>query len=441
MIINDITDAIGDTPLLRLPKSVTKLSNIELYAKLEFFNPFGSIKDRIAWGMLKDELPKIVHAGQGIIENSSGNTAKAIAVLAARLRIPFKLVSAMVKVRETKDILKLLGVELEEISGAVNCFDPTDPNDPQYLIAKEVDQSNGKLFFTSQFTNEKNPDTHYESTAQEILRDLGSVDYLCSGLGTSGSTLGTARRLKEVNSKTKIIGIVAGKSDFIPGIRNLDQLMGAGIFQPEFYDEIITIESNVAIDGMLSLIRECGVLGGPTGGAHFAGALSYLRAIDPQLAKPAVAVTIVCDRMEWYLSYLRERRPELFGEKRKAYSMYTLSGDAIVRAPSVSFREADEWVQKSGALVVDIRAAAAFEFGSFPGAINLPGDHLEKILDAKVPFVNSETPVLFVCPIGDQSRRFAAQLTRLGGRGFSLEGGLMAWRNFRKVNEGESAEL
>jgi cysteine synthase B len=431
MIIEDVTEAIGNTPLLRIPSSVTQLRNIDLFAKLEFLNPFGSVKDRIAWGMLREALSGIKERRQGIIENSSGNTAKALAVLARRQGVPFKLVSAMVKVKETKDILALLGAELEEVSGSLNCYDPSDPNDPQYLIEREVARAQGKLFFTSQFTNPRNPETHKESTAQEILRDLGRVDYFCSGLGTAGSTLGIAEGLRERNATLRLVGITAGKSDYIPGIRTIDQLQEAGIFTPEAYDEIVTVESSEAIDGVLTLIRECGVLGGPSSGAHLNGTLAYLRKVDASLASRATAVTIVCDRVEWYLSYLRERRPELFNEKKKPRSIYSLTPMEISRAPLVGFRDAERWVTNNGALVIDVRAAVAYESGTFPGAINIPTESLEKLLDSRVPFVGEERAVLFVCPVGEQSKRFAAQLTRIGGRGFSLEGGLVSWRSAR----------
>lgn len=428
MILEDITEAIGHTPLLRINPEVTGLRNIDLYAKLEFLNPFGSVKDRIAWGMLKDALPDIRAQGQGLIENSSGNTAKALAVLALRAGVPFRLVSAMVKVRETKDILKLLGVDLEEVTGSLNCYDPSDPNDPQYMIEREVAHSQGRLFFPSQFTNPLNPATHRATTAEEILADLGKVDFFCSGLGTAGSTIGIAERLREANRAIRLIGITAGKNDFIPGIRTEDQLLGAGIFDPKLYDEIIPVESSSAIDGVLLLIRRCGVLGGPSSGAHMAGSLAYLRKVDGTLTSRATAVTIICDRVEWYLSYLRERRPELFKEKPKASSIFALSPADVANAPQVPIREAERWVSDTGALVIDSRAPVAFAIGSFPGAVNIPGETLERLLDQRHAFVGQDRAVLFVCPVGDQSRRFAAQLVRLGGRGFSLTGGLVAWR-------------
>jgi cysteine synthase B len=429
MILEDITEAIGNTPLLRIPKSVTELENIDLFAKLEFFNPFGSLKDRVAWGMVRDVLPGMKARGQGIIENSSGNTAKALAVLAGRAGVPFRLVSALVKVKETKDILKLLGADLEEVSGSLNCYDPSDPNDPQYLIEREVARSDGKLFFTSQFTNELNPRTHRDTTAEELIKELGSVDFFCSGLGTAGSTLGIAERLRQVNPALKLVGITAGKGDFIPGIRTVDQLLEAGIFSPEKYDEIVTVESSAAIEGLLTLVRRCGVLGGPSSGAHLEGTLAFLRKVDRSIGRRATAVTIVCDRVEWYLSYIRERRPELFGEKRKPLSIFSIPPNEVRSAPSVSFRNAEDWVAENQALIIDVRAAVAFEHGSFPNAVNVPSELMEKLLDSRTPFVGGERRVLFVCPVGDQSRRYAAQLTRLGGRGYSLEGGLVAWRS------------
>ena len=163
-----------------------------------------------------------------------------------------------------------------------------------------------------------------------------------------------------------------------------------------------------------------------------ASTLSFLRKIDGTLKCRATAVTIVCDRVEWYLSYIRERRPELFGEKRKPLSIFSLDPAQVAHAPAVSFKGTENWVAENNALVIDIRTPVAFEHGSFPGAINIPSELLEKLVDSRAPFAGPERAVLFVCPVGDQSRRLAAQLTRLGGRGFSLEGGLMAWRSFQR---------
>jgi cysteine synthase B len=428
MIVSSITELIGNTPLLRIAPEVHGLPKVDLYAKLELCNPFGSVKDRIAWEFLRAELPRLREQKIGLIENSSGNTAKAIAVIAGMHNVPFRLVSSMVRVQETKDILTLLGVEVEEVPGALNCFDPNDPNDPQYLIQKQVAAAGGGLFFTSQFTNETNPKTHYSSTGRELERDLTRVDFLCSGLGTSGSTLGIVQRLRESNPSLVSVGITAGRSDFIPGLRTMEQLWETGFFRRDAYDEFSVVESREAIDGMLTLIRKCGLLCGPSAGANYCGAVRYLSTIAESFKDQKTAVFIACDRAEWYLSYIKERRPELFGKRADPRSIFSLSQPQIALASEIAPDAVDGWTAENNPLIVDVRNSIAFELGSIDDAINVPLEHLEKLLDLRAPFSGYERKVLFVCPVGEQSRRCAAQLTRRGGQGFSLAGGLQMWR-------------
>ena len=173
MIVEHITDLIGNTPLLRIPEAIHGIPNLTVYAKLEMMNPMGSVKDRIAWNMIKDDIAAIKADGKMIVENSSGNTAKALQAIASSYGVPFRLISAIAKVQEGKDILRLIGAEIEELAGsASDCFDPNDPNDPQYYIERAAKDSNGKIYFTSQFTNQRNVDAHYNGTAVEILADL-----------------------------------------------------------------------------------------------------------------------------------------------------------------------------------------------------------------------------------------------------------------------------
>src|SRR4029450_1978613 len=104
------------------------------YAKLELFNPFGSVKDKTAWAMMRGELERIKANGQSVIESSSGNTAKAIQMICSLNDIPFKIVTNRVRVREVKQVLQLLGTEIEELPGQSQCLDPTDPNDPLFIV-------------------------------------------------------------------------------------------------------------------------------------------------------------------------------------------------------------------------------------------------------------------------------------------------------------------
>jgi cysteine synthase B len=429
MIVDSVTDLIGNTPLLRIPQEVHQLKHINLYAKLEYLNPFGSVKDRIAWHILKEMRSELQSNNKGIIENSSGNTAKAVAAIAGMWGVPFRLVSAMAKVEETKDMLRLLGVTIQEIPSAVECFDPNDPNDPNYIIELEVAESHGKLFFTGQFFNPKNPQAHYETTGKELLDALPSIEYVCAGLGTSGSTLGIAQRLKERDKKLITVGITSASNDFIPGIRTMAQMRDYGFFESSAYDAFITIDSKTALEGMLTLIRRCGVLCGPSGGANYSGAIEYLRTVDEQLTQPANAVFIACDRTEWYISYIKQRRPELFGGKQSTTQFSELTEQAINQAPILPIKDAPAWIERNQPVIVDIRSSLAFEMGSIEGAINIPAEVAERLVQARVPFNGYDRPVLFICPIGEQSKKFAAQIHRLGAPAFSLEGGLQAWRS------------
>ena len=136
MLYSDITELIGNTPLLRLDPGKHGIDGAEVYAKLEFCNPFGSVKDRIAWGMIRDDLPGITSRGQTLIEASSGNTAKALQVLAAMHGIRLRVLTNRTKVPEVRDALELLGGELEELPGLSECPDPTVPNDVFGAIEK-----------------------------------------------------------------------------------------------------------------------------------------------------------------------------------------------------------------------------------------------------------------------------------------------------------------
>ncbi len=427
MIVEKMTDLIGNTPMMRIPDHVTGLKNISLYAKLEMMNPFGSVKDRTVWGMIRDDLDRISAGGMTIYENSSGNTAKSLAAIASSHGLKFKLVSALKKVREQKEILQILGADIEEIVNASNCFDPSDPNDPQYLIEKTVRDNPGKAYFPSQFTNEKNPAYHEETTAQEILNDLSSVHFFFGGLGTTGSSLGIANRFRKDNPSFKAIGVTAQTGHFIPGIRNMAQMMESTMFQKDYYDRIYPLSEADALEGMMRLSRECAILCGPSSGANFIAAIRHLREIDASITEPCNAVFIVCDRLEWYISYVQERMPEIFGHKKLESPLYRFDSSQIDIVPSVKSIDLKEWMaQNQRALIVDTRVPQSFDLFHIPGSMNMPEEIFEKWIVTDNP-VSKDTPVMFVCAIGERSRHFAAYLSQRGYKAYNLEGGIMSW--------------
>lgn len=427
MLYKSVTELIGNTPLIEISKEITKLKNINVYAKCELYNPFGSLKDRAGYAMLKDEIQKLKENNMTVIESSSGNTAKALQIICSMNGIPFKTVTNRIKIPETKEILKVAGAEIEELPGLSECPDPTDPNDPVAYIERIVSENPNKYYHTNQYTNLKNPKVHYEHTGKEIYDDLGKVDYFFGTLGTTGSSRGTIEYLLEKNKNLKKIGIIAEKGDTIPGIRNKDEMYEVGIFNKSLYDEIVSVNSDEAIEEMLVLNRKCGILGGPTSGAAFKGTLKYLKEIDDKLKEPANAVFIACDRMEWYMSYIKKRRPEIFDSEIKRETIRTLTEEDMKYAKTIDINNAEEWIEKNNPIIIDLRGNLAYKNGHIANAINITDIFFEDLVDNGTPF-SKENSVLLVCSIGDKSKKFSSLLNKKGMNVYSLENGMTAWR-------------
>jgi cysteine synthase/rhodanese-related sulfurtransferase len=435
-----MTEAIGDTPLVRIDPAVHGLAHIDLYGKLELLNPFGSVKDRAAWRMAQPHLDRARRDGATVVELSSGNTAKALAVVAGMHGLRFTSVTNRMKVPEIKDLLLLLGATIEELPGQAECLDPTDTEDPLTRIHRTISEAGSAYLHTDQYYNELNAQAHLDGTGPEIIKDLGgrAPDYFIACVGTAGSSTGAARALRAHDPSVTVIGLVAAKSDFIPGIRNIDEVHEVGLFDPRNYDTIAAVSADEAIDGLLALVRRCGILAGPTGGGAYAGAVRQLREVDAELAARAAAgeeprrrsaVFIVCDRVESYLSYLRQRRPELFNQPARAGSVAAVTDQQADAAPTIDVESARQWTARARPLVIDLRGTFAFSTAHIEGSVNIVDDLFDELLHGGLPF-GTERPVLLVCPVGEKSRRYAALAAQLGHPDVrSLEGGVVAWRD------------
>ncbi|MEU4421752.1 pyridoxal-phosphate dependent enzyme [Actinoplanes sp. NPDC024001] len=431
MRYDNVTDVIGNTPLVRIDAAVHGLRNIDLYAKMELFNPFGSVKDRAAWNMVRDRIAGAAERDETVVELSSGNTAKALAVIAGMYGLPFRSVTNRMKVPEVKDLLLLLGAQIDELPGQSECLDPTDTDDPLTRMYHTVSAAGGGYLHTDQYFNDLNVEAHATGTGPEIIADLDgrAPDYFIACVGTAGSSTGVARVLRRHDPGVTVVGLVAEKSDLIPGIRNIDEVHEVGLFDPGVYDAIEAVSSDEAIDGLLTLVRRCGTLAGPTGGGAYQGAVRYLRRIDAELTERRTAVFIVCDRVEIYLSYLKERRPELFAQPARAHSLRTLTGDDLAAARTIGVDDAQEWIDKEDPLVVDLRSPFAYRALHIDRSINIVDDLFGEMLHGGLPF-GRQRPVLLVCPVGEKSARYAALLTRMGHQDArSLDGGVIAWRD------------
>jgi S-sulfo-L-cysteine synthase (O-acetyl-L-serine-dependent) len=428
---DSITQTIGDTPLVRIDPTVHGLRNVDLYAKLEMMNPFGSVKDRAAWNMLRPQLAGAASGGRQVVELSSGNTAKALAVLAGLHGLTFKSVTNRMRVPEIKDLLLLLGAEIEELPGQTECLDPTLTDDPLTLFHRRLSASGGEYLHTDQYFNDLNTAAHAEGTGPEIIRDLDgrAPEVFIACVGTAGSSTGVARALRAHDPATGVIGLVAAKSDFIPGIRTIDEVHEVGLFDPDTYDGIETVTSDEAIEGMLTLNRRCGILAGPTGGGAYFGAVRHLRGLDGTLTERRTAVFIVCDRVESYLGYIGQRRPDLFGRTSRTRSLADVTDAEVRRAPAIGVEAARDWIGRERPLIVDLRSPFAYRALHIEGSVNIVDELFEELLRGGLPF-GKRQPVLLACPVGEKSARYAALLTGMGHPDArSLAGGVIAWRD------------
>lgn len=426
MLIHSITDAIGNTPLLHIPFSVHRLPGVELYVKLEMMNPFGSIKDRVGWALLREDLIDIKHEQRELIEISSGNTAKALGAVAGMNDLKLTALTNRIKVPEVRDVLLLQGVKVQELPGSSECPDPSDPNNPIVYLERAVAESKGRLFNTNQYLNERNPTEHQEKTAVEIEKDIGEVSYLFAGLGTAGSSQGVGRYFRSKYPNFKLYGVVSRSDDFLPGIRRRDEMLEVGIFQPTDYDKVLDVGSDAALEGMIELIRKCGVLAGPSTGGSYAAIKKYFNETSVPEGESVKVVFFACDRVESYLSYIKKRRPDIFQADKSKTKFRPLDEEELEDTPSLEPLEFLEMTKHEKALVVDVRHLLAFQAAKIPGSINMLDAHLEELLQIGSPFPR-DSKVLLVCRVGLISRKLAALARRFGCDASSLAGGLTAW--------------
>ena len=265
-----ITDLIGGTPILKLNNYIA-LNGLEadIYAKLEYFNPAGSVKDRIAKAMIEDaEAKGVLKPGAVIIEPTSGNTGIGLAVVAASKGYRIILTMPETMSVERRNLLKAYGAELVLTDG-------TKGMKGAIAKAEELAEQIEGGFIPSQFTNGANPAAHYASTGPEIWEDTdGKVDIFVAGVGTGGTISGVGKYLKSKNPDIKVVAVEpAGSPVLSKGEAGPHKIQGIGAgFVPEtldtnIYDEIITIENEDAFETGRTLARKEGLLVGISSGA------------------------------------------------------------------------------------------------------------------------------------------------------------------------------
>ncbi len=300
-----VVDAVGNTPLLRLRHVAKDTPDVEVWAKLEFANPGGSVKDRAALRMIQDALKDgRLTPGKTLIDSTSGNTGVAYSLFGAAMGIPVRLVIPSNVSQARKDIVRAFGTEIV-------FSDPMEGSDGAIRLARElVAKEPDRYFYPDQYSNPGNPNAHYDGTAVEILAAIGDrLTHFVAGLGTTGTMMGCARRFKE---QTRHIECVAVEpSDALHGLEGLKHLPSSlvpAIYDASLHDRILRVTTEDGWDMADRLAREEGLHVGHSSGASVFAALQI--AVDVQKSgRRGCVVAIVCDRGDRYFAPMKwERR-------------------------------------------------------------------------------------------------------------------------------------
>ena len=285
-----IADCVGNTPLVRLQRLPGVTSNT-LLLKLEGNNPAGSVKDRPALSMItRAELRGQIHAGDTLIEATSGNTGIALAMAAAIKGYKMILIMPDNSSAERKAAMTAYGAELILVSQEEGMEGARD-------LAQRM-EADGRGKVLDQFDNGDNPEAHYTSTGPEIWRQTeGGITHFISSMGTTGTIMGVSRYLKEQSASVQIIGLQPMEGSAIPGIRRWPEEYLPKIYQAERVDRIVDMAQSEAEDVTRRLAREEGIFCGVSSGGAVAAMLRLSREVEN-----AVMVAIICDRGDRYLS-------------------------------------------------------------------------------------------------------------------------------------------
>ena len=309
-VYNSIFDMLpseeNPSPMVRI-NTMSPSHEFNLYAKLEWMNPFGSIKDRAAWEMIKElEENGLVGGGRGIVEPTSGNTGLSLATMAqvrgyhSRMVIPNKIPL------EKKILLKIAGAELDIVRDDL-CPSPGMGDGSINLAKTHAKASSDRYTMPNQYENDKNVQAHFRTTGPEIWRQTeGKITHVFVSLGTCGTVTGTSKFLKGKNSNIKVIAVQPSEGHDIPGLRNVSQLGVSKLFDESLVDEILEIPFELAYVRALELCRKEGLLAGPSSGLIYEGSKRIV-----ERDQSGFGVMIFPDNIFKYTANMKKHLPEL----------------------------------------------------------------------------------------------------------------------------------
>ncbi|QWK19712.1 MAG: cysteine synthase B [Hydrogenobacter thermophilus] len=293
---SSILNFVGNTPLVRIKKLIPKdiSPKVEVYAKLESFNPGGSVKDRPALSMFLSAMQEgLLKEGKVVIDATSGNTGIALAMVGASIGVPVELAMPANVSEERKRIIKAYGAK-------VYLTDPLEGTDGAILFVRErVSKEPEKYVYLDQYNNPANWKAHFYSTGIEIWHQTGGrITHLVAGIGTGGTIMGTGRRLKIYNPEIQVIGVQpAYPFHGIEGLKHIESSIKPGIFDETFLDRTMFVETEQAYEMTKRLALEEAIFAGQSSGAALYAALELAKELEE-----GVIVVIFPDGGEKYLS-------------------------------------------------------------------------------------------------------------------------------------------
>lgn len=260
------------SPLVRLNR-LNPSRNLTLYAKLEWLNPFGSVKDRAAWAMLRDledrgELPP----GRGLVEATSGNTGISLAAMARARGHSVRTVVPNRVPLEKKILLRIAGADLDVVNDDI-CPSPGMGEGSINLAKTHAKASSDRYVMPNQYENDRNVEAHYMTTGPEIWHQTdGRVTHVFASLGTCGTVTGVSRFLREQRPDIRVIAVQPTEGHDVPGLRNVSQLGVSALFDPSLIDDLIEVDFELAYVRAQELCQNEGLMAGPSSGLIFEGA-------------------------------------------------------------------------------------------------------------------------------------------------------------------------
>ena len=430
-VLDMLSSEENPTPMVRLTATVP-FEHTRVYGKLEWYNPFGAIKDRVAANLIADAEEKgLLNPGQKLVEPTSGNTGLGLAMMANARNYSLSTPLSKAIPFEKRVMLRFFGSDVEELDDTL-C---PAPGAPEGAIARAMEKAAQPDFhMLNQYENEANFEAHIKTTGPEIWRQTeGKVTHFVAAMGTCGTITGNGRYLKSKNPDIQVIGVHPIEGHDIPGVRSLKQLTQTKLFHPDEYDQLVAVTNQEAYAMCKRLNQEECVIAGPSSGLALAGMLKVV-ADTPN----AVVVVMFADNIFKYASSLEKHFPAY----RAARAEGGISGEPSAKekllegliansknahntceAPELAASLKEEGPNP---LLIDVRGAGSYDHKHVVGAVHLPmGEMADRI--GELP-ADLDAPIVTICTLGKMSLSGMLTLQSLGYRNVrSLNGGTLGW--------------